>query len=254
MPCAPLRKGCAAKPLVSCCWSPGAIPGRSISPRPAGWCWRRKPRGFRRCCCAAARMAARAAPRRAGQLPPRPALRCPRAALSPVSAGPPSPRRWSAAASPAEPARADAGSWSGTPMNASCASPSLASLPRLLSLVLPRLPTDRLRRMERRAGLSGAQAEPLVIVGKVRNALVLTAVDAVAERAGLAPGLPLATARAMLPALREVEADPVADAALLDSVADWAERYTPFVGLESLGLEAPGSQTAASRADGLVLD
>lgn len=139
-------------------------------------------------------------------------------------------------------------------MNASCASPSPASLPRLLSLVLPRLPTDRLRRMERRAGSSGAQAEPLVIVGKVRNALVLTAVDAVAERAGLVPGLPLATARAMLPALRVVEADPAADAVLLDSVADWAERYTPFVGLESLGLEAPGSRTAAAHADGLVLD
>ncbi len=108
--------------------------------------------------------------------------------------------------------------------------------------------------MERRAGSSGAQAEPLVIVGKVRNALVLTAVDAMAERAGLVPGLPLATARAMLPALRVVEADPAADAVLLDSVADWAERYTPFVGLESLGLEAPGSRTAAAHADGLVLD
>ena len=43
-----------------------------------------------------------------------------------------------------------------------------------------------------------------------------------------------------IPALAVAEADPAADAALLDAVADWAERYTPFVGLQP--------------ADGLVLD
>ena len=86
------------------------------------------------------------------------------------------------------------------------------------------------------------------------SAAILIRLGELHPEAGLVPGLPLATARAMLPALRVVEADPAADAALLDSVADWAERYTPFVGLESLGLESPGSQTAAAQADGLVLD
>ncbi|WP_367278196.1 DNA polymerase Y family protein [uncultured Alsobacter sp.] len=81
---------------------------------------------------------------------------------------------------------------------------------------------------------------PLVVVGREHNALVLTAVDADAAAAGLAPGMPLATARAMVPGLAVAEADPAADAALMETVADWAERYTPFI-----GLDAP---------DGLVLD
>ncbi len=100
---------------------------------------------------------------------------------------------------------------------------------RLLALVLPRLSTDRLHR-QRATGV--APADPLVVVGRVDNALVLVAVDAAAARIGLTPGLPLATARAMAPALAVVEADPAADAALIDAVAGWAERYTPFVGMD----------------------
>ena len=36
----------------------------------------------------------------------------------------------------------------------------------------------------------------------------------------------------MIPTLDAVEEDPAADAVLLDAVADWAERYTPFVALD----------------------
>ncbi len=61
---------------------------------------------------------------------------------------------------------------------------------------------------------------------------MLAAVDAAAERAGLAAGLPLATARAMVPALAVAEEDRAADAALMEHVAGWAERYTPFVGMD----------------------
>ena len=148
----------------------------------------------------------------------------------------------SATGSPAEPG--EGGRWimEWNPMERLLREPSPAAAP-LLSLVLPRLPTDRLRQMER-GGSSARKLAPLVIVGKVRERLRPDRVDAVAERAGLVPGLPLATARAMLPALRVAEADPAADAALLDSVADWAERYTPFVGWNSR-LEAPGSRTTA---------
>lgn len=79
---------------------------------------------------------------------------------------------------------------------------------------------------------------------KVKGALLLVAVDPAAERLGLAPGLPLTTARAMAPALAVTEADPDADAALREVVADWAERYTPFVGLDGedgLMLDVTGS-------------
>ncbi|MFO1149623.1 MAG: DNA polymerase Y family protein [Alsobacter sp.] len=108
--------------------------------------------------------------------------------------------------------------------------------------MLSRLSTDRLRRRSRSpAPTSGAQAErPLVVVEKVKGALLVAALDREAERLGLAAGLPLSTARAMAPALAVVEADSAADAALREALADWAERYTPFIGLDG--------------TDGLMLD
>jgi protein ImuB len=72
---------------------------------------------------------------------------------------------------------------------------------------------------------------PLVVVAKIDNALQLTAVDARAARDGLHPGLPLADARARVPALDVVEADEAADRALLDAIADWCDRFTPLVAL-----------------------
>jgi len=74
----------------------------------------------------------------------------------------------------------------------------------------------------------------------VGNALCLTAVNDEAAKLGLAPGMPLADARAMYPGLQAVAADAAADAALLESLAGWCLHYTPLVGL------AP--------PDGLVLD
>lgn len=57
---------------------------------------------------------------------------------------------------------------------------------------------------------------------------------------GLAPGMSVADARAMRPMLRLVEADPVADAALLAAIADWCRRFTPLA-----AIDAP---------DGIVMD
>ena len=45
-------------------------------------------------------------------------------------------------------------------------------------------------------------------------------------------GMPLATARAMLPALEVIDADPVADATTLNAIADWCDRFTPLVALD----------------------
>lgn len=78
------------------------------------------------------------------------------------------------------------------------------------------------------------------MVGKEKGAFRLTSLDAWAEELGLAAGMALADARAMIPRLDVVEADLAADAALLGAVADWCDRYTPLVALDG--------------ADGLLLD
>lgn len=68
----------------------------------------------------------------------------------------------------------------------------------------------------------------------------LTAVDAKAARLGLRPGMALADARARIPELAVYDADDSADATLLARIADWCERYSPLVALDS--------------RDGLLLD
>jgi protein ImuB len=103
----------------------------------------------------------------------------------------------------------------------------------MLSLWLPRLSTDRIAR-------SREQIAPLAVYGKRGNADMLTAVDEKAEQIGLAPGLALAQARAMHPALEAVPEDLDADAQLLDTIADRCLRYTPLV--------------ACDAPDGLLLD
>jgi protein ImuB len=127
-----------------------------------------------------------------------------------------------------------------------------ASLPpasrRYLSLDLPLLPTDRILRQRlgkswRRAPAAPPETAPLVVTAKVKSALRLVALDEAATRLGLTRGQPLADARAMIPALEALDHEPEADQALLESVADWAERYTPLVavaGPASLFLDITG--------------
>jgi len=74
----------------------------------------------------------------------------------------------------------------------------------------------------------------------VKGAERLTAVDARAQKLGLVPGLAVADARARCPALQLAEADPQADAALLEALADWSRRFTPLA--------------ASDSPDGLLLD
>ena len=106
---------------------------------------------------------------------------------------------------------------------------------RFLSVWLRRLPTDRI---ERRCGLPGDA--PLIVVEPVKSALRVSALNDAAARLGLHCGLPLADVRAMHPGIDVRNAEPAADRALLEAVADWCDRYTPLV-----GLDAP---------DGLLLD
>ncbi|HEX7791649.1 MAG TPA: DNA polymerase Y family protein, partial [Afipia sp.] len=103
---------------------------------------------------------------------------------------------------------------------------------RILSLWLPRLPTDRLKRQ-----LSGQDAAPddahsCVVVAKLNNALQITALNDAAAKFGLEIGLPLANARAVCPDVQVFDADEASDATLLGAIADWCDRFTPLVALD----------------------
>jgi protein ImuB len=118
---------------------------------------------------------------------------------------------------------------------------------RILSLWLPDLATDRLLRHAWRAvdGRDGAGSvldpeRPLATFAGHRGALRLDAVCARAREAGLAPGMMLADARAMVPALQVQAAEPAADARLLEDLAAWCERYTPSVAIDCSHEHAAG--------------
>jgi protein ImuB len=125
---------------------------------------------------------------------------------------------------------------------------------RILSLWLPRLPIDRIKRQ-----LSGAaQAEPIscassaslrpslpiasrgegssetpsVVVAKQNNALQIFSLDDAAARFGLSVGLPLANARAICPHVQVYDADEAADVHALNAIAEWCDRFTPLVALD----------------------
>jgi protein ImuB len=92
---------------------------------------------------------------------------------------------------------------------------------RILALLLPRLPVERLRR-----------PGPLAIWAQRGPRRVVVAVSAEAEAAGLWAGQALADAQAILPGVALVPEDPAGDAAALERLAFWASRFTPLVGVE----------------------
>ena len=71
-----------------------------------------------------------------------------------------------------------------------------------------------------------------MIAKKIDNALRIHALDLKASRCNLRIGMPLANALAMVPHIDIVEADERADAELLNRIADWCDRYTPYVALD----------------------
>src|SRR5690606_8109426 len=121
---------------------------------------------------------------------------------------------------------AGAGIWNGTMKPLDLHAPR-----RYLALFLPLITTDRLRRSAIRAGQKPAD-HPLVVVARKGNILALVGADAHARQKGLRPGLAFADARARVPQLEVVEHDEKADADLLERLADWCDRYSPFVATE----------------------
>ena len=94
---------------------------------------------------------------------------------------------------------------------------------RILSLWLPRLPTDA--HCRRHPGLRG---HPLAAIMAERGRLGVAAVNRAAEEAGVLPAMSLADARAIEPALIVFDASPESDARLLERIAGWCTRYTPW--------------------------
>ena len=61
----------------------------------------------------------------------------------------------------------------------------------------------------------------------------LTAVSEAAAALGIRRGQSLADARGGVPGLDVHEADPAADQAFLDAIADWSDRYTPLISMDA---------------------
>jgi protein ImuB len=107
---------------------------------------------------------------------------------------------------------------------------------RVMYLFLPSWPIDRLRRLGSVPSLpthlknAGAPAEeaPFATVIAAGGSCLLAAVNSMAAAAGLAPGMKLADALSFQPGLATAAAEPAADAAALDRLAEWCGRYSPW--------------------------
>jgi protein ImuB len=76
--------------------------------------------------------------------------------------------------------------------------------------------------------------KPIAIIGQgtaARGPQILLA-SMLASRSGIRAGMPVAEAMAIQPQLSTVEEDPDRDRSALEQMAEWAERYSPIVGLE----------------------
>jgi protein ImuB len=101
---------------------------------------------------------------------------------------------------------------------------------RVVSVYLPLLSTDRVRRID---GTAPPRETPLVLVGQDGRRRAVLAADAAAYAAGLRIGMPATKAQALVQGLVIQDADPTADAAALERLALWMlQRFAPIVALD----------------------
>jgi protein ImuB len=120
---------------------------------------------------------------------------------------------------------------------------------RIMSLFLPRWPTDRRERSAARPDRPG------VLAAGCDGRRLVTAVNAAAAQEGLAPGMSLADARALHPNLVAAEADFAGDAAALAALARWCNRFSPWAsphGSDGLVLDITGCAHLFSGEAGLA--
>ncbi|MUZ65441.1 DNA polymerase Y family protein, partial [Agrobacterium vitis] len=103
-------------------------------------------------------------------------------------------------------------------------------MPRVVSVFLPTLATDRIRRAD-----PGILPEtPVVVVSRSGSKRTVAAVDVVAFKVGVRIGMPAAKAQAMISGLHVVDADPDGNALAVERLALWMLRqYTPVVAIDS---------------------
>ena len=111
---------------------------------------------------------------------------------------------------------------------------------RMVSIFLPHLPLERLKR----SGKALPDDRPFALVGSEERGLLLTAVNAASADQGLSPGMGLADARAICPHLLTAPAEARKDAEALLALASWASvRYSPTLnvdGADGLWLDVTG--------------
>jgi protein ImuB len=111
---------------------------------------------------------------------------------------------------------------------------------RYLAIWLKFWATDRRHRARAPANTPRAEPRPLVLVESIGPRRQVAAVDPRAQALGIAPGISLTDAQAMVPELDAQPADHAGDLAALHRLAEWAGRFSPMV--------------ASDPIDGLMLD
>lgn len=117
---------------------------------------------------------------------------------------------------------------------------------RIVSLWFPKLSTDRLARTSKNEWSARAAATVVWREGCPR----LAALNAHARTAGLRPHMRLADARALVPDLVTAPGEPQADQRLVETIAGWCDRYTPWVAIDPLGGALAEEGTEACSAGG----
>jgi protein ImuB len=108
---------------------------------------------------------------------------------------------------------------------------------RVVSIYLPDLPTDRIRRAD--PAIPAEQA--IAVITKSGSKRWVSAADASAKKAGVHVGMPAAKAQALFRGLMLVDAEPAGDAAALERITLWAlTKYSPIVAVDGI--------------DGIVMD
>jgi protein ImuB len=118
---------------------------------------------------------------------------------------------------------------------------------RIVSLWFPKLSTDRLARS---GGKKDWQARAAATVVWLDSCPRLAAVNPHARAAGLSPYMRLADARTLVPDLVTTAVEPQADRRLIETLANWCDRYTPWVAIDPLGSAIAEEGAEACSADG----
>lgn len=103
---------------------------------------------------------------------------------------------------------------------------------RIMAIWCLQLAIDRWRLDEGCAEGQGADAQPLALVGETAHGPQISAVNRAGHDAGARPGMMLADARTLCPALAVRPADPAGDLAFLEKLALWAQRWGPWTALD----------------------